>query len=104
MADKATPEGAPPGERIAKVLSRRGIASRREAERLIETGEVAVNGKVITSPASISRSASRREATPRRDRTLAMRSPSGVDLSAMRGNPCGMRKPGAVRPRTPEDI
>ena len=51
MADKATPEGAPPGERIAKVLSRRGIASRREAERLIETGEVAVNGKVITSPA-----------------------------------------------------
>lgn len=51
MADKATPEGTPPGERIAKVLSRRGIASRREAERLIETGEVAVNGKVITSPA-----------------------------------------------------
>ncbi len=51
MADKATPEGAPPGERIAKVLSRRGIASRREAERLIETGEVAVNGKIIASPA-----------------------------------------------------
>lgn len=47
MADKATP----PGERIAKVLSRRGIASRREAERLIETGEVAVNGKIIASPA-----------------------------------------------------
>lgn len=47
-----TPE--PPsekGERIAKVLSRRGIASRREAERLIESGEVAVNGRVITSPA-----------------------------------------------------
>ena len=47
MADKATP----PGERIAKVLSRRGIASRREAERLIEAGEVTVNGKVIASPA-----------------------------------------------------
>lgn len=46
-AEKATPEG----ERIAKVLSRAGIASRREAERLIEIGEVAVNGKVITSPA-----------------------------------------------------
>lgn len=42
---------APEGERIAKVLSRAGIASRREAERLIEMGEVAVNGKVITSPA-----------------------------------------------------
>ena len=51
MADKATPEGAPPSERIAKVLSRRGIASRREAERLIEAGEVSVNGKVIASPA-----------------------------------------------------
>ncbi|OZA13589.1 MAG: RNA pseudouridine synthase, partial [Rhodobacterales bacterium 17-64-5] len=42
---------APEGERIAKVLSRAGIASRREAERMIELGEVAVNGKVITSPA-----------------------------------------------------
>ena len=39
------------GERIAKVLSRAGVASRREAERMIELGEVAVNGKVITSPA-----------------------------------------------------
>lgn len=46
-----TPEGVPAGERIAKVLSRAGIASRREAERLIELGEVKVNGKVITSPA-----------------------------------------------------
>jgi 23S rRNA pseudouridine2605 synthase len=45
--DTDTPEG----ERIAKVLSRAGIASRREAERLIELGEVKVNGKVITSPA-----------------------------------------------------
>lgn len=47
-----TAAGATPaGERIAKVLSRAGIASRREAERLIEIGEVAVNGTVITSPA-----------------------------------------------------
>ena len=42
---------APAGERIAKVLSRAGVASRREAERLIELGDVTVNGKVITSPA-----------------------------------------------------
>jgi 23S rRNA pseudouridine2605 synthase len=41
----------PEGERIAKVLSRAGIASRREAERLIELGEVKVNGKTISSPA-----------------------------------------------------
>jgi 23S rRNA pseudouridine2605 synthase len=42
---------SPDGERIAKVLSRAGISSRREAERLIELGEVKVNGKTITSPA-----------------------------------------------------
>ncbi len=41
----------PKGDRIAKVLSRAGIASRREAERMIEAGRVAVNGNVITSPA-----------------------------------------------------
>src|SRR6056297_684290 len=38
---------APPGDRIAKVIARAGIASRREAERLIEAGRVSVNGKVI---------------------------------------------------------
>ncbi len=41
----------PPGERIAKVLSRAGVASRREAERMIAAGEVSVNGRVIDSPA-----------------------------------------------------
>ncbi len=41
----------PKGERIAKFLSRAGVASRREAERMIEAGRVAVNGKVIDSPA-----------------------------------------------------
>jgi 23S rRNA pseudouridine2605 synthase len=45
------PAKAHEGERIAKVLSRAGVASRREAERMIELGEVKVNGKVITSPA-----------------------------------------------------
>ncbi len=41
----------PPGDRIAKVLSRAGIASRREAERMIEAGRIRVNGKLIDSPA-----------------------------------------------------
>ncbi len=36
------------GERIAKVLSRAGVASRRDAERLILEGRVAVNGEVVT--------------------------------------------------------
>ncbi|MDN5788739.1 pseudouridine synthase [Pseudorhodobacter sp.] len=43
--------GAPAGDRIAKVLSRAGVASRREAERMIQLGQVAVNGKTIDSPA-----------------------------------------------------
>jgi 23S rRNA pseudouridine2605 synthase len=39
------------GDRIAKVLSRAGVASRREAERMIAEGRVKVNGVVIDSPA-----------------------------------------------------
>jgi 23S rRNA pseudouridine2605 synthase len=39
------------GERIAKVIARAGLASRREAEAWIAAGRVAVNGSVITSPA-----------------------------------------------------
>src|SRR5688572_24615239 len=39
------------GERIAKRLARAGVASRREAEGMIEAGRVAVNGKVLSSPA-----------------------------------------------------
>src|SRR6266700_3662455 len=40
-----------PGERIAKVIARAGLASRREAEVFIAAGRVTVNGGVITSPA-----------------------------------------------------
>ena len=39
------------GERIAKIIARAGISSRRDAERMIDAGRVSVNGKVITSPA-----------------------------------------------------
>ena len=39
------------GERIAKVLARAGLASRREAEAMVEAGRVQVNGKFIDSPA-----------------------------------------------------
>ena len=42
---------SPPGDRIAKVLSRAGVASRREAERMIAAGRVTVNGTQIDSPA-----------------------------------------------------
>jgi 23S rRNA pseudouridine2605 synthase len=43
MADKP--------ERIAKVLARAGVASRRGAEAMIEAGRIAVNGKALASPA-----------------------------------------------------
>jgi 23S rRNA pseudouridine2605 synthase len=39
------------GERIAKVVSRAGLASRRDAEEWIVQGRVTVNGRVINSPA-----------------------------------------------------
>jgi 23S rRNA pseudouridine2605 synthase len=39
------------GDRIAKVLARAGVASRRDAEVMITAGRVSVNGKRIDSPA-----------------------------------------------------
>ncbi|MEQ8505077.1 MAG: pseudouridine synthase [Rhodospirillales bacterium] len=46
---KATAGAAP--ERIAKVIARAGLCSRREAERWIEAGRVVVDGKKLTTPA-----------------------------------------------------
>ena len=39
------------GDRIAKLLARAGIASRREVERMIADGRVALDGKVLDTPA-----------------------------------------------------
>jgi 23S rRNA pseudouridine2605 synthase len=44
-------EGAKTGERIAKVMARAGLCSRRDAEAWIAAGRVAVNGNAIASPA-----------------------------------------------------
>jgi 23S rRNA pseudouridine2605 synthase len=53
--DKRAPRDEPKpkkaGERIAKVVSRAGLASRRDAEEWIVQGRVTVNGRVINSPA-----------------------------------------------------
>jgi 23S rRNA pseudouridine2605 synthase len=39
------------GERVAKVVSRAGLCSRRDAEEWVTQGRVAVNGRIINSPA-----------------------------------------------------
>jgi len=49
MSDKSPSQT--PGERVAKVIARAGLASRREAESWIAAGRVSVNGAVISSPA-----------------------------------------------------
>jgi len=41
------------GERIAKMLARAGIASRREVERLIEAGRIKLGDEVITAPSTV---------------------------------------------------
>ncbi len=48
---RAEPKPKKAGERIAKVVSRAGLASRRDAEEWIVEGRVSVNGRVINSPA-----------------------------------------------------
>jgi 23S rRNA pseudouridine2605 synthase len=49
----ATPqkEGGP--QRIAKLLARAGIASRREIERMIAEGRIALHGEKLTTPATL---------------------------------------------------
>ena len=47
-ADSATESG-----RIAKILARAGVASRRDAERMVAEGRIKVNGKTLDSPAVV---------------------------------------------------
>ncbi|MEO6945581.1 MAG: pseudouridine synthase [Nitrobacter sp.] len=48
---RPAPKPKKAGERIAKVIARVGLASRRDAEEWVTQGRVAVNGRVINSPA-----------------------------------------------------
>jgi 23S rRNA pseudouridine2605 synthase len=41
------------GQRIAKLLARAGVASRREIERMIADGRVAIDGKPLDTPATL---------------------------------------------------
>jgi 23S rRNA pseudouridine2605 synthase len=47
----ATPEEGP--QRIAKLLARAGVASRREIERMIAEGRIAIDGQAVKTPATL---------------------------------------------------
>ncbi|WP_246750921.1 pseudouridine synthase, partial [Methylorubrum rhodesianum] len=87
-AAPADQPAAPEGERIAKAIARAGIASRRDAEAMIEAGRVTLNGKVLTSPAINVTEADRitvdGEPLPARERTRLwlLHKPRGVVTTA----------------------
>ncbi len=54
MPVKAQPSDGGP-QRIAKLLARAGIASRREIERMIAEGRIALNGEKVATPATLLR-------------------------------------------------
>jgi 23S rRNA pseudouridine2605 synthase len=87
----ATPtEGGEPiapearGERIAKYLARAGIASRRDAEKLIAEGKVKLNGKLVETPATFVTAgdkvsvAGKPVASPERTRLFRYHKPEGL--------------------------
>ncbi|MEO9773867.1 pseudouridine synthase [Roseibium sp.] len=51
VAARGADDTAERGERIAKVMARAGLCSRRDAESWIESGRVELNGQVLTTPA-----------------------------------------------------
>ena len=77
-------EGRPEGERIAKLLARAGVASRREVERMIEAGRIAIDGKVLETPATIIRNLNgvtvdgNAVAKPQPPRIFCFHKPSGL--------------------------
>jgi 23S rRNA pseudouridine2605 synthase len=49
----ASADGKGEPQRIAKLLARAGVASRREIERMIEEGRVSLNGIAVETPATL---------------------------------------------------
>ncbi len=77
-----------PGQRIAKVMARAGVCSRRDAEAWIAEGRVAVNGEVLKSPAfNVSETDDVRVdgkplAAPERTRLFLLHKPRGLVTTA----------------------
>jgi 23S rRNA pseudouridine2605 synthase len=72
------------GERIAKWLARAGVASRRDAEKLIAEGKVKLNGKTVETPATFVAAGDRVSvegkpvAAPERTRLFRYHKPDGL--------------------------
>jgi 23S rRNA pseudouridine2605 synthase len=87
MSDEAKTE-IREGSRIAKVMARAGLCSRREAEAWIAAGRVTVNGKALESPAfnvtdeDDVRVDGERLATPERTRLFLFHKPRGLVTTA----------------------
>ena len=72
------------GERIAKWLARAGVASRRDAEKMIAEGRVKLGGKVVETPATFITPGDhvtvdgKQVATPERTRLFRYHKPDGL--------------------------
>lgn len=51
MAETGKSNPTAKGDRVAKVIARSGLCSRRDAEAWIADGRVKLNGKLLTTPA-----------------------------------------------------
>src|SRR5262252_8323194 len=81
------------GERIAKVMARAGLCSRREAEAWIAAGRVSVNGEAVASPARNVTAEDRvtvdGEPLPQRERTRLFLYHKPRELVTTRNDPQG---------------
>ena len=74
----------PEGDRIAKLLARAGVASRREVERMIAEGRVRIGDEVVTTPATFLTSLrgvtvdGKPVGKPERTRLFAFHKPTGL--------------------------
>jgi 23S rRNA pseudouridine2605 synthase len=91
-----TPDDAPSGVRLQKVLAQAGIASRRRCEQLMAEGHVEVNGEIVTQmgarvdPVNDVIRVDGRRVPPRTDHAyLLLNKPRGVvtSMSDERGRP-----------------
>ena len=73
------------GDRIAKLLARAGVASRREVERMIADKRIAIDGKTVETPATLLESLrgvtvdGKPVAKPEPTRLFAFHKPTGLE-------------------------